>query len=85
MQPGISPSQFELSVKLALVPEHAGRQFVGEAAIALGEAGEVPVAGVGKWGSLAYGMQDLECRAPAGCRFLDCCSPLLRLCNNLRH
>lgn len=85
MDPGVRSIEIERLVQIALLAEHTGRQFVGESTIALGESGEIPVAGVGKWGSLAYGMQDFECRAPARCRFLDCFSPLLWLCNNLRH
>jgi hypothetical protein len=75
VEAGIGAVQLEGGVQLALAPEHAGRQLVGEAAIALGEPGEVAVAGIGQRCPRPNRAENLESRPTGGGCFLNPTSP----------
>ena len=75
VETGIGTVELERGVELALAAEHAGRQLVCEAPVALGEACEVAVAGVRQWRSRPDRAENLERRASRGSCFLNPASP----------
>src|SRR5258708_40281814 len=75
VETGIGTVELERGVELALAAEHAGRQLVREAPVALGEACEVAVARVRQWRSRPDRAENLERRASRGSCFLNPASP----------
>src|SRR6266540_5835717 len=75
VEAGIGAIELECGVQLALAPEHARRQLVGEAPVALGEPGEVAVARVSQWRSRSDRAENLERRSTRGRCFLNPASP----------
>ena len=68
MQAGIGAVQVERAIELALAPQHAGRELIGETPVALGQAREVTIARIRKRCSSAHGAENLESRpARGGC------------------
>jgi energy-converting hydrogenase Eha subunit H len=66
VQSAVSSFQVECAVQLALLAEHSRGQFVGEAAITLGESGKVAVAGCFQGRARADITKNLEGRATRG-------------------
>jgi hypothetical protein len=56
----IGALEVECAVQLALTPQHAGRELVGEAAIAFGESSEVAIACISQRRSVAHRAENLE-------------------------
>ena len=67
MKAGIGATQVERAIELALAPQYAGRELVGETPVAFGKAGEVTIARIGQRRSGAYGAENLESRPARGC------------------
>jgi hypothetical protein len=74
VEAGIGSIQLERRVQLALAAQHAGRQLISEATIALGETGEVAIARVCEGRSRPYCAENLESCPTGGC-FLNPASP----------
>jgi hypothetical protein len=66
VEAAIGTLQVERTVQFALLTEHAGRQLVGEPAVALGEPGEVTVTRGVERRARADFAKDLESRATGG-------------------
>lgn len=75
VQAGIGTVELERCIQLALAAQHAGGQLVGEAAVALGEPGEVAVARIRKGRSRPDCAENLESRPSGGGCFLNPASP----------
>src|SRR6266550_4514912 len=75
VEAGVGAIELQGAVELALAPQHAGRKLVGEAAVALGQAGEVVVARLGERRTGSYGAENLESRPTSGGCFLNPASP----------
>src|SRR5213078_1372412 len=63
----IDGCELEQPIELGAAPQHAGRQLVGEAAVALDQVRERSIAGALEGGTPAHCVEHLQCRAPGGC------------------
>jgi len=60
MEAGIGALEMECAVQLALTPQHAGRELIGEAAIAFGESSEMAIACISQRRSVAHRAENFE-------------------------
>ncbi len=75
VQAGVGAAQVERVIQLALAAQHAGRQLVRQAAVALGETREMAVARIGQGRAGSDRAQDLQSRSPRGSCFFNPASP----------
>jgi hypothetical protein len=79
VEAGIGAIELERAVELPLAAEHARRELVGEPAVALGEALEVAVSGIGERRAGAYVAEDLQSRPAGGSCRLNPVAPFRRI------
>src|SRR6267143_1372888 len=75
VEAGIGAIELQRAVQLALAAEYARRELVREPAIALGEALQVAVSGIGEGRAGAYFAENLQSRPASGGCFLNPASP----------
>src|SRR5512145_1572063 len=66
VEAGIGAIELECTIQFALATQYAGRELVGETAVAFGETGEVPIAGIRQGCPRSHGAENLESRTACG-------------------